>query len=135
MSAQRLSRPVRLGLALLIPACGDYRHPVVTTGISVPYTTDLLVQATNYDAYDYALWLEWQDETGAWQQIYLFSIYGDPSVGPTTNFEMLIATPGVPYTVVLADPDGYVWDSYDVWLPYGTSFDVQFDVVGAVLVR
>ena len=119
----------------LLTACGDHSGPSVTVAVPLSYTTDLLVQATNYDAYDYALWLEWQDETGAWQQIYLFSLYGDPAVGPTINFEMLVATPGVPYTVVLADPDGYVWDSYDLWLPHGTFSDIRFDVVGAVLVR
>jgi hypothetical protein len=119
----------------LLTACGDHSGPSVAVGVPVSYTTDLLVQASNYDEFDYALWLEWQDETGAWQQIYLFSIYGDATVGPTINFEMLVASPGIPYTVVLADPDGYVWDSCVLWLPYGSFSDVRFDVVDAYLIR
>jgi hypothetical protein len=123
------------GVALL-GACGDHGGRRVTVETPPSYTTDLLVQATNYDGSDYALWLEWQDGTGAWNQIYLFSLYADPAVGPTTNFEMLVATPGVPYTVILSDPfDGYVYDTAILWLPYGTSSDIRFQVIGGVLVR
>ena len=122
-----------------LAACGDHRGPDVTVagtvGVPSSDTTDLLVQATNHDAFDYALWLEWQDSTGAWNQTYLFSLYGDPAVGPTTNFEMLTASPETPYTVLLADPDGTVYDSYILWLPYGSFADVRFQVIGGVLVR
>lgn len=130
-----LKRLLLLASVAILPACGDYRGRHVSATVPLSHTTDLLVQATNHDAYDYALWLEWQDGSGAWEQIYLFSLYADPADGPTTNFEMLIAASEIPYTVILADPDGTVWDTYVLWLPYGSSSDVRFQVIGGVLVR
>lgn len=119
----------------LIPACGGRRVTTVTADVPITTTTDLLVQASNHDPYDYAVWLEWQDSSGHWNQIYLFSLYADPADGPTTNFEILVALPEIPYTVLLADPDGTVYDTYILWLPYGSFSDVRFQVVGGVLVR
>jgi hypothetical protein len=121
-----------------LAACGDRGHDVTFAGaVSVPpsETTDLLVQAQNHDAYDYALWLEWQDAGGAWNQTYLFSLYGDPAEGPTLNYEIVMASPETPYYVLLADPDGTLYDTYILWLPYGTFSDVRFQVIGGVLVR
>jgi hypothetical protein len=125
-----------LASVAILPACGGRRGPDVTHGVPASYTTDLLVQATNHDDYDYALWLEWQDSTGAWQLIELFYLYGDPAVGPTMDFNLVVASPELPYTVLLTDPiDGYVYDSYILWLPYGSFSDVRFQVIGGVLVR
>lgn len=128
---------VAASLALLV-ACGDHGPAVavvVPPGVPFSETTELLVQATNHDAFDYAVWLEWEDASGAWNQIYLFSLYGDPAVGPTTNYEILLASPETPYTVLLADPDGTLYDSCVLWLPYGSYSDVRFQVIGGVLVR
>jgi hypothetical protein len=117
-----------------LAACGDHGAEVVVA-VPTSHTTDLLVQATNHDVYDYALWLEWQDSTGAWQTTYLFSLYADPAEGPTTNFEILVASPEIPYTVLLADPDGTLWDTYTLSLPSGSFTDIHFQVIDAYLVR
>jgi hypothetical protein len=121
-----------------LPACGSRGPDATVAGtIAVPpsETTDLLVQAQNHDAFDYALWLEWQDATGAWNQTYLFSLYGDPAVGPTLNYEIVVASPETPYYILLADPDGTLYDTYILWLPYGSFSDVRFQVIGGVLIR
>ena len=123
---------------VFLAACGDHsRHVHVTSTVAPPpsETTELLLQADNHDAFDYALWLEWQDGTGAWNTTYMFSVYGDPAEGPTLNYEFFIASPETPYYVLLADPDGTLYDTYILWLPYGTFTDVRFQVVGGVLVR
>jgi len=122
-----------VGLVALA-ACGDRDYDTVSVAPSVK-TTDLLVQADNRDAYDYALWLEWQDADGAWNQTYLFSLYGNPADGPTLNYEIVVASPETPYYVLLADPDGTLYDTYVLWLPYGTFSDVRFQVIDGVLVR
>jgi hypothetical protein len=121
-----------------LAACGDRGHDVTaagTVGEPPSETTDLLVQAQNHDAYDYALWLEWQDSDGAWNQTYLFSVYGNPAEGPTLNYEIVMASPATLYYVLLADPDGTLYDTSILWLPYGTFSDVRFQVIGGVLVR
>ena len=121
-----------------LSACGDRDYDVAvagTVGVPPSETTDLLVQADNHDAYDYALWLEWQDAGGAWNQTYLFSVYGNPAEGPTLNYDIVVANPETPYYVLLADPDGTLYDTYILWLPYGSSSDVRFQVIGGVLVR
>lgn len=127
--------------AIVIPAChgGDRTRTTVGVGIGVgvgePPPTETLIQATNYDVYDYALWLEWQDPSGYWNQTFLFNVYGDSSVGPTMNFEVLLANPAIPYTLLLVDFDGSVWDSFTFWLPSGSVADLQFDVFDGYLYR
>ncbi|RPH51603.1 MAG: hypothetical protein EHM91_01000 [Planctomycetota bacterium] len=127
-----------ISLVALAAGCGDRGYDVTvagTVGVTPSETTDLLVQADNHDAYDYALWLEWQDADGAWNQTYLFSVYGNPAEGPTLNYDIVVASPETPYYVLLADPDGTLYDTYVLWLPYGTFSDVRFQVIGGVLVR
>lgn len=120
----------------ILPACGGGHR---TTEIVVPVpgtnTTELLIQATNYDVFEYAIWLEWQEPSGAWDQTYLFSVYEDPSIGPIMDFSMLTLSANIAYTVLLTDPwDGYVYDSYVVWGSPGFR-DAYFQIIGGVLVR
>ena len=100
-----------------------------------PSTTQVVFQATNYDSYDYAIWVEWQDVSGQWIQTYLFSVYGDPTQGPTTNFEIVLANPTVPYYILLADPGGTLYDTYPLSLPTAISLDVTFNIVDGYLYR
>jgi hypothetical protein len=119
-----------LALATL-GACGD-RAAHVNSG---PPEAELIVEVKNEDPVDYALWLEWQDKTGAWQQEYLFSVYGDICVGPRQDFSDRILLAGVAYSVLLADPSGNVFDSDLVMLSENTLVDMHYCIVGRVLLR
>ena len=119
-----------LALAALA-ACGD-RGRRVNPG---PPEAELLVDVRNEDSVDYALWLEGQDYAGAWNQEFLFSVYGDVCVGPKQNFSDRRVLAGVAYSVLLADPAGNVFDSDPVMLSENTLVDLHYGVVGRVLVR
>ena len=98
--------------------------------------TQVVIQATNQDPVDYALWIEWEDAAGAISvQSYLFSVFGDPFCGPTTNFVIVQADPSISYTILLADPWGAVYDTYQLLLPTATSVDVSFNIVDGYLYR
>jgi hypothetical protein len=130
---------IAIGLAVVIPAChgGQTTEIVVGAPPALPSTatTTLLLQATNYDTADYAVWIEWQDDTGRWVQEYLFSLYGDPRIGPTINYQIVLANPSIPYYVLLADPWGTLYDSFQIWLPVATSVDITFNVIDGYLYR
>ncbi len=119
-----------LALATLA-ACGE-RPPRVNPG---PPEAELIVEVKNEDPVDYALWLEWQDDSGAWRQEYLFSVYGDVFVGPRQDFSDRIVLAGVAYSVLLADPEGNVFDSDLVVLSENTLLDLHYCIVGRVLLR
>jgi hypothetical protein len=119
-----------LALAALGACGGRDRH--VT---SDPPQAELIVEATNEDPVDYALWLEWQDDTGAWNQDYLFSVFGDVCVGPRQDFSDRIVLAGVAYSVLLADPAGNVYDRDVVMMSENTLVDLHYCVVGRVLLR
>jgi hypothetical protein len=130
-------------LAVVIPAC--HRGPASEVIVPPPETipplpepsefTQVVFQATNYDSFDYALWIEWFGPDNQWHQTYLFSVWGDPVDGPTMNFEVVTADPSVVYYVLLADPWGNLYDSYQLDLPTATSVDVSFNIVDGFLVR
>lgn len=132
-----MKRLIIAGSLIFLAACGDDRHTHITTTVAPPpsETTELLIQAQNYDAFDYELWLEYQDSTGVWKQTHLFPLYGDPEVGPTLNYGFFVASPETPYYVLLADIDGTLFDTYILWLPYGSFADVRFQVIDGDLVR
>ena len=133
-----MKRLLLAGGLLVLGACHDDSARIeVGVGVSVaaPLPTEVLLQAKNCDRFDYALWLEWQDATGAWMQTYLFSLYADSAVGPTMDYLVFLANPDISYNVILADPDGTVYDSYPLWIPSGSSADISFHVVGGHLVR
>jgi len=120
-------------------ACGgevrsSVRGSAVVEITPAPIVTELIVEATNEDAADYALWLEWQEVNGSWNQTYLFSLFCNPSRGPTQDFADLFVDPGT-YNILLADPLGNVFDSQSVWLPEGGFLDVHYQVVNGFLVR
>ena len=126
-------------LAGVIPACHGSDVPEAAVGGPVPpqgpSTTQLVFQATNYDLSDYAVWIEWQDDSGAWLQTYLFSVYGDPTEGPTTNYEIVLASPSVPYYILLADFRGALFDTYSLSIPTANSLEVTFNIVDGALYR
>jgi hypothetical protein len=122
--------PAVLALAALA-ACGD-RERHISPG---PPEAELIVEVRNEDPVDYALWLEGQDATGAWKQDYLFSVFGDVCVGPRQDFSDRIVLAGVAYSVLLADPEGNVFDRDVVMLSKNTLIDLHYGVVGRVLVR
>jgi hypothetical protein len=126
-------------LAGVIPACHGSDVPETEVGGPMPpqgpSTTQVVFQATNYDVFDYAVWIEWQDDSGQWIQTYLFSVYGDPTVGPTTNDEIVLANPTVPYYILLADFGGTLYDTYTLSIPAATSLDVTFNIVDGTLYR
>jgi hypothetical protein len=119
-----------LTLAVL-GACGDHPHH---HSDPAPVQADLIVEAKNLDSFDYALWLEWQDETGTWNQTFLFAVYGDPHVGPTQDFGEAVVIPGIPYYVLLADVDGNLYDTQTVWLSAGSLVDLHYKIIGGYLV-
>jgi hypothetical protein len=130
-------------LAVVIPAC--HRGPASEVVVPPPETvppaptpsplTEVVFQATNYDSFDYALWIEWFGSDGHWHQTYLFSVWGNPADGPTTNFEMVVADPSFVYYILLADPWGNLYDSYELVLPTATSVDVSFNILDGYLYR
>ena len=111
-------------------ACGD-RTRRVHLG---PPEAEVIVEVKNEDPVDYALWLEWQDDAGAWQQEYLFSVYRDGCVGPRQDFSDRIVLAGVAYSILLADPAGNVFDSDLVMLSENTVVDLHYCIVGRVLI-
>jgi hypothetical protein len=123
---------------VVLGACGDHTTRVSGSAFveitPAPIDTELIVEATNTDAADYALWLEWQEDSGSWNQTYLFSLFCDPYLGPTQDFADLFVNPGT-YYVLLADPLGNVFDSQTVWLPEGSFLDVHYQVINGFLVR
>src|SRR5262245_43330572 len=127
---------IAMALAVAIPACHGEVQPETVVVVpdpapvppSAPFTR-AVVQATNYDYFDYAVWIEWEPAAGSWTQTYLFSVYGDPSVGSTINYEIVLADPSVVYYVLLADPWGTLYDTYQLNLPVATSVDVTFNIV------
>ena len=138
--------PIAILLAVLIPAChqGPASEVVVPppepTPVPVPPTpaplTEVVFQAANYDFFDYAIWIEWQEPvTRTWRQSYLFSVWGDPVDGPTTNSQTVVVDPSSVHYVLLADPWGNLYDSYPLWLPTATSVDVSFNIVDGFLYR
>ena len=112
---------------LFLGACGEHPRQPTTEA-------ELIVEARNCDPFDYALWLEWQDPTGTWNQIFLFAVYGDPIVGPTQDFADVTVLPGVQYYILLADADGNLFDTQTVWLAEGTLVDLHFHIIGGLLV-
>ena len=126
---------------VILGACGGEVRPSVhgtavveITPAPAPVLTELIVEATNYDAAEYALWLECQDETGAWGQIYLFSLFGDPVIGPTNDFADVFIGPGTCW-ILLADPYGNLFDSQPVWLAPDSFLDVHYQVSNGLLTR
>src|SRR5437867_5489 len=91
---------------VVLAACGRGRTVVggsaVIEVVPSPVVSELIVEATNTDAVDYALWLEWQDDAGTWNQSYLFSVFGDPYYGPTQDFADFLVPPGTVH-ILLAD--------------------------------
>jgi len=130
---------IAIALAAVVPACHGGEESGIVVGVPVPpqapSSTQVVFQATNYDYFDYAVWIEWQDGSGEWVQTYLFSVYGDPAEGPTTNFEIVLASPMVPYYILLADPGGTLYDTYELSLPTATAIDVTFNIVDGYLYR
>src|SRR5689334_19723867 len=61
--------PIAILLAILIPAChrgpaSEVVVPPVDPPLPPPPTsevTEVVFQATNYDYFDYAIWIEWQE--------------------------------------------------------------------------
>jgi len=137
--------PIAILLAILIPAC--HQGPVSEVVVdppppswppppSDPGLTEVVFQATNYDYFDYAVWIEWQEPvTRTWRQTFLFSVWGDPIDGPTTNLQIVSADPSVTYYVLLADFWGNLYDSYQLSLPTASSVDVSFNIVDGFLYR
>jgi len=127
-------------LAVLIPAChqGAPSEVVVppppVDPPAPPSYTEVVFQATTYDYFDYAVWIEWQDPFG-WKTSYLFSVYGDPVDGPPTNAAVVTLDPSVTYYVLLADFWGNLYDSYQLSIPTATSVDVSFNIVDGYLYR
>jgi hypothetical protein len=125
---------------VVLGACGDRSTGVSVSGSAfveitpAPIDTELIVEATNDDPADYALWLQWQEDNGSWNQTFLFSVFSDPLIGPTRDFADLFVSPGT-YYVVLADPDGNLVDSQAVWLPVGGFLDVHYRIVNGFLLR
>jgi hypothetical protein len=99
-----------------------------------PVVPELIVEATNQNLADDALWLEWQEDIGTWNQTRLFSSFCDPYVGPTRDFADLLVIPGT-HTILLADPIGNLLDSQAVWLPVGGFLDVHDQVVNGFIIR
>jgi hypothetical protein len=124
---------VATGLVAL-GACGD-GGPDLTLGAgpAAPSTT-LVLQATNHDPIDYALWIEGGDGAGV-GMTHLLSLSGDARTGFTMDYRYLWADPFIPYTVFLAAPDGTLYDALDLWLPAGSPADVRFDVLNGLLIR
>jgi hypothetical protein len=116
---------------VFLGACGD-RDRRVNPG---PPQAELIVEATNDDPVDYALWLEWQDDAGTWNQEFLFAVSGDRCHGTTRDFSDRIVLAGVPYSVLLADPAGNLFDSDLVMLSQNSLVDLHYRIIGRVLVR
>jgi len=62
-------------------------------------------------------------------------VYGDPTVGPTMNFDIILAETSATFYVLLADPWGTLVDSHFLTLPVATSVDVRFNIVDGLLYR
>lgn len=135
--------PIAMLLAVLIPACHRGPASEVVVPPSDPPTpppsatvTEAVFQATNYDYFDYAIWIEWQEPvTRSWHRTYLFSVWGDPLDGPPVAGESISLEPSVTYDVLLADFGGNLYDTYQLSLPTATSVDVSFNIINGYLVR
>jgi hypothetical protein len=123
---------------VLLGACDRGRTVVGGTAVvevvPLPVLAEVIVEATNYDPVDYALWLEWQDDAGTWNQTFLFSVFGDPYFGPTQDFADLLVPPGTVY-ILLADPAGNLFDTQVVWLPAGSVLDLHYQIASGFLAR
>lgn len=120
---------IALALAVVIPACHRSSPP------PAPAMTEVLIQATNFDAMDYNLSIASLDAAGFWHEGPLFSIYGDPSVGPTMDFIIVgLADPLATTVIRLRDSSGALWDSYPLVVPPGSDFvEFRFEVENGYL--
>lgn len=129
-------------LATVIPAChrGPASEVIIvdppppTPAPTPPGVTQVLFEATNYDYFDYALWIEWREPDGTWSMTNLFQVWSATGDGPDTNWGVVGLTPGS-YQILLADPWGNVWDSYSLTVPTAEWADVSFDIVDGYLLR
>ena len=120
---------IALALAVVIPACHRSSPP------PAPAMTEVLIQAKNFDAYDYNLTIVSLDAGGFWHEGPLFSIFGDPSYGPTMDYIIVgLADPQATTMINLRDSSGTLWDSYPLVVPAGIDFaEFRFEVENGYL--
>lgn len=131
-------------MALVIPAChrGPASEVVIVDPEPPPHPpppppemAQVLFQSTNYDYYDYVLWIEWGNADGTRSRVDLFLVGSASPDGPNVNWGVVGMNPSVTYTILLADPWGRVYDWYDLELSGPSTVDVFFDVVDGYLYR
>jgi hypothetical protein len=130
-------------LAVVVPAC--HRGPASEVIVvdpeppqpapTPPGWAQVVFESTNYDYYDYVLWIEWTNPDGSRSLVDLLLAGAATSDGPTVNWGVVAMNPAVTYSILLADPWGNVYDWYELTLPGPTAVDVFFDIYDGYLYR
>ena len=82
-------------------------------GTPMPPSSDATIslRVTNYDAVDYALWVQWQDNLGNVNQDFVTILPAAPPGSQSQVLQDVPVTSGMPYSLLLLDSSGTPWDS------------------------
>lgn len=93
---------------------------------------DTLLEALNYDASAYVLYIDVGDPGARWRRLYLPPVPAAPSGGSARSSQAFRFWPGGTYSLVLADQDGRTLDARSLDSGGGPPWQ-SFAIVGATL--
>jgi hypothetical protein len=102
------------------------------TPVTPPADATVSLSVTNDDQVDYALWIQWQDNLGNLNQDFVAILPAAQPGNPSQVFQDVSVISGFPYTLLLLDTSGSLWDSISLGtLNSGDILPVNLTVLGA----